>query len=111
MDSHTAIFPRLKERVAIVTGGASGIGRSICLAYAHEGAKIVVADLQPESRNPEEAETPTHELIKSTGGVAEFHVVDVSKPDSVIDLVRHAVTLWGRLDMYVSRSCAPTLTG
>ena len=58
---------RLMNKIAVVTGGSSGIGRAISAAYASEGARVVVADLVDKSRNPEE-DTSTVELVKSLGG-------------------------------------------
>ena len=55
---------RLRDKTAIVTGGASGIGREICKVFAHEGAKVAVADIDDEGSKE------TAELIKSCGGWA-----------------------------------------
>ena len=60
---------RLKDKVAIVTGAASGIGREIALAYAREGAKVVIADLNQAAADKTASE------IKSKGGVARGVVV------------------------------------
>lgn len=90
---------RLQKRTAIVTGGSSGIGRAICFAYANEGAKVLVTDLRPTSRNPNEAAEATHEMILQHGGEAAFLMTDVTDEKSVVAAVQEAVTRWGRLDM------------
>ena len=70
------VDPLLTDDVAVVTGGASGIGRTISLRFAEEGADVVVADLQAE---PREDGTPTHELIaEETDSQATFVECDVT---------------------------------
>lgn len=95
---------RLKDKVAIVTGGSSSIGRAICLAYAKEGAKVVVADIRDSSRAPSEADMPTHELIQKEGGEAGFQKLDVANLENVEDVVKNTVQKFGRLDMYEART-------
>jgi NAD(P)-dependent dehydrogenase (short-subunit alcohol dehydrogenase family) len=84
----------LKNKVIVVTGGGSGIGRASALAMAREGACIVVADVSP--RGGEE----TCSLIKAAEGSKEarFVKVDVSKATEVAALVSSAVEAYGRLD-------------
>lgn len=89
---------RLQNKIAIVTGSSSGIGRAIALRYASEGAKIVCADLAPHSND--ETLTATHELIKQNGGEAIFQATNVSDATQVEAVVRSAVETYGRLDVY-----------
>lgn len=92
--------PRLRDKVAIVTGSSSGIGRAICLQYAREGAKIVCADLSPSARLAvaEEREN-THTVIANAGGNAVFVQTDVGDAEQMRELVSKAVAEYGRLDM------------
>jgi len=70
----------LDGQTAVVTGGSSGIGRAICLAFAEEGADVVVADIREESRDPDE-DRPTAEVIEAeTDQSAMFVDCDVSDP-------------------------------
>jgi NAD(P)-dependent dehydrogenase (short-subunit alcohol dehydrogenase family) len=98
---------RLTNKVAIVTGAASGIGRSISLHYAAEGALLVCADLQPNTRydtSDEESRGTTHDRITQSGGRAIFVQVDVSQPAQVEALVQAAVAEYGRLDIMVNNA-------
>ena len=92
---------RLQGRIAVVTGGSSSIGRAISLAYAKEGAKVVVADIRDTSRAPSETDIATHELIRKDGGEADFMKLDVTDLQNVEQVVADTVAKYGRLDMYV----------
>jgi NAD(P)-dependent dehydrogenase (short-subunit alcohol dehydrogenase family) len=89
----------LENKVAIVTGAASGIGRSTALALAREGARIVVSDVD------ETGGQETVRLIEEQyGGQAIFVKTDVSDPGAVKALVDKAVETYGRLDVMVNNA-------
>lgn len=90
---------RLQEKVAIVTGASSGLGRAIAVRYAQEGAKIICADLTPTARNKEESETATQDIITRAGGQAIFVMTDVGDAVHMENVVNVAVKEYGRLDM------------
>ena len=60
----------LAEKIAVVTGASSGIGRAIAISFASEGAKVVVADIV---ERPKEGGESTLEVIARAGGIATFH--------------------------------------
>lgn len=93
---------RLQDKVAIVTGSSSGLGRAIAIRYAQEGARVVCADLTPTARSQEEAGITTHDLIIQDGGQATFVRTDVGEATQMGDLIQVAVKEYGRLDMYGS---------
>ena len=82
----------LQGKAALVTGAASGIGRAAALAFAREGAKVLVADVVEGGGNE------TVKLVKSAGGEAAFIRCDVSKASEAETLVATAVKHFGRLD-------------
>ena len=82
----------LENKVALVTGAASGIGRASSLILAREGAKMVVSDI--DASGAEE----TLSLIKERGGDGVFVHADVSKSNDVQELISRAVSTYGRLD-------------
>jgi NAD(P)-dependent dehydrogenase (short-subunit alcohol dehydrogenase family) len=93
MDGSASEARSLANRTAIVTGGASGIGRAVALAYARDGARVVVSDID-EDRGAE-----TVELIEqaTSGAEAVFLRADVSRPDDHEALVAAAVERFGAL--------------
>lgn len=91
---------RLADKVAIVTGSSSGLGRAIAIRYAQEGAKVVCADISATARSQEEAEVRTHDLIIRDGKHAIFVQTDVGDAMQMEHLVKRAVEEYGRLDMY-----------
>ena len=82
----------LENKVALVTGAGSGIGRASSLILAREGAKMVVSDI--DASGAEE----TLSLIKERGGDGVFVHADVSKSNDVQELISRAVSTYGRLD-------------
>jgi NADP-dependent 3-hydroxy acid dehydrogenase YdfG len=92
---------RLQNRVAIVTGSSSGLGRAIALRYAAEGARVVCADLRPGVTQDGSGDAPTHELITERGGASIFIHTDVSEEKSIKALIETATLEFERLDMYV----------
>lgn len=89
---------RLQDRVAIVTGASSGLGRAISLRYASEGARVVCSDLRPDA--PRESDgVSTHDAIVKSGGEAIFVKTDVGESSEMEALVAAAVEKYGRLDM------------
>jgi glucose 1-dehydrogenase len=90
---------QLKDKVAIATGASSGIGRSIALAFAGEGAAVAVN----YARNVEGAEAAIQEIADG-GGRAVAVQADVSKPEDVKNLVGQTVQRFGRLDVMVNNA-------
>jgi NAD(P)-dependent dehydrogenase (short-subunit alcohol dehydrogenase family) len=82
----------LAGKVALVTGGGSGIGRETALAFGRAGSRVVVAD-----RNAATGEQ-TARLIADTGGEATFVASDVSKASDVESMIKRCVEVYGRLD-------------
>lgn len=79
-------------KVALVTGGGSGMGRATAQAFAREGARVMVADIRIDDADA------TAQAIIQQGGEALAYVVDVSRIDQVAALVDATVAAWGRLD-------------
>jgi 3-oxoacyl-[acyl-carrier protein] reductase len=87
---------RLKNKVAVITGGAQGIGRAIALGMAREGAKVVVADLQSEKARSVADE------VKILGGDALGFEVNVADESSVKRLAEATFAQFGRVDILVN---------
>ena len=105
LSTYTTFYPpRLQDKVAIITGSSSGLGRAIALAYASHGTKLVVcADLHPEPRDieAEKDARPTHELVQQMYGPGKviFVKMNVGHEDDVRGSVAEAVKAGTRLDM------------
>lgn len=84
---------RLQSKAAIVTGGASGIGRASCLTFAREGAKVAVVDLHAEHGRE------TVRLIRDSGGEAIFIEADVADENAVRSVVQRTEDAYGRIDI------------
>jgi len=88
----------LKDSVALVTGGARGIGRAIALRYAQEGAMVLVADVDLAGAQAVAAE------IRAAGASADACVTDIGKPEESPAMVARAVERFGRLDVMVNNA-------
>ena len=84
---------KLKNKVALITGAGSGIGRATALLFAKEGAKVVVVDYN------EDTAKETVEIIKKNGGEAISIKADVSRSEDVQNMIRQTVERYGRLDV------------
>jgi 3-oxoacyl-[acyl-carrier protein] reductase len=89
---------RLRDKVAIVTGGGRGIGRAIARRFAQEGARVVIADVETEAGQATCAE------IKEAGGQAYFHYTDVGDRAQVDALAAETVRQYGRIDILVNNA-------
>ena len=89
---------RLEDKVAIITGGGSGIGRGITLSFIREGAKVVVADWS------EEGGKETVSLVEKEGGEVLFVKTDVSKHEDIDKMVETCLNTFGRVDILVNNA-------
>jgi len=93
----------LKDKIAVITGAASGIGREIALTFAREGAKIVIADLNPEGADQ------TAREIQSANGQAVGVAVDVSSEAAVESGMAQAFAAFGGIDILISNAGIQTV--
>ncbi len=89
---------RLQNKIAIVTGAGSGIGRAIAFAFVKEGAKVVVADWS------EKGGKEVVEQIHKAGGEAVFVKTDVSKAEDIDKMVKACLNKFGRIDILVNNA-------
>jgi 3-oxoacyl-[acyl-carrier protein] reductase len=87
----------LDRRVALITGACQGIGKAIALAFADNGARVAVNDINPEGEK-------TVEEIRHRGGEAQFHLADVGDADAVNHMVVAVKEKWGRIDILVNNA-------
>jgi NAD(P)-dependent dehydrogenase (short-subunit alcohol dehydrogenase family) len=87
---------RLKEKIAIITGAAQGLGRTYALCYAKEGAKVVIADILDGSKVVKE--------VEKEGGTAINVPTDVSNEESVRNLVKTTLKAFGRIDILMNNA-------
>lgn len=84
---------RLENKVVLITGGGSGIGKASALLFAREGARVVVVDLRKD------AAATTENEIRDSGGQASSFAADVSRAADAEGMIRHAEQTFGRLDV------------
>ena len=89
---------RLQDKVAIITGGATGIGEAICHKFAHEGAKVVVCSL------PDDPVDDVVQKITSIGGQAVGYKGDISDEEHARACVDAAITGFGKLDILINNA-------
>lgn len=82
----------MERRVALITGASAGIGRATALAFAREGVRVVVADVEAEGGEE------TARLVREAGGEALFSRTDVSRDEEVEAMLRSTLSAFGRLD-------------
>lgn len=95
----------LADKVALITGGSTGIGKACALAFSREGAKVVIADMNGE------AGEETVSLVRAKGGEASFVKTDVSQPDEVESLFGQVMATYGRLDCAFNNAGIPGSIG
>jgi 3-oxoacyl-[acyl-carrier protein] reductase len=86
---------RLQDKVAVITGGAAGIGKATALRFAEEGAKVVICDLNEEAGQ---------ETVKSLGPEARFYKVNVTDREAVQQFMDAVVEQYGRIDILVNNA-------
>jgi 3-oxoacyl-[acyl-carrier protein] reductase len=89
----------LKDKVAVVTGGSSGIGYATAELLAREGAQVVIC-----ARRPDVLKTAAERLQADTGAAVDYLTVDVTKPADLDDLVAHVRARYGRIDILVNNA-------
>ncbi|HEV2613595.1 MAG TPA: SDR family oxidoreductase [Gammaproteobacteria bacterium] len=90
---------KLKDKIAIVTGGSRGIGAAICRAYAREGATVIIVN----KNHPEKAMEVANQ-IKQDGGLAQAIACDIADPASVKSLVQQVIKQYHRVDILVNNA-------
>ena len=90
---------RLQDRVAVITGAGDGIGRGIARAYAREGARVLIAELQPDAGT-----AVAHEIMREFGADALAVPTDVTDESAVRAMVAVAIDRWGTVDVLVNNA-------
>jgi len=93
-----------KNKTAIITGAANGIGRSVARAFSKENAKVIIADVDWKNGSGLE------KMIRQEGGSAIFVETDISDPGSVTAMVQKTVSLYGNIDILINNAGISTFT-
>jgi NAD(P)-dependent dehydrogenase (short-subunit alcohol dehydrogenase family) len=97
-DLDNIVFPSLKDRVVIITGGGQGIGRVFAKAFAKAGARVVIAEV-----NESKAEAVAEDILREVGKVLAV-TTDVADPASIEEMVRIVEDNWGRIDVLINNA-------
>ena len=97
---HYKAAGKLENKVALITGGDSGIGRSVAVLFAREGAKITITYLPEEEQDARE----TVEYIEQLGGQAQMLSCDVTRAESCENVVQETLNKFGQLDILVNNA-------
>jgi NAD(P)-dependent dehydrogenase (short-subunit alcohol dehydrogenase family) len=89
---------RFDDQIVLVTGGSSGIGRASAIAFAKEGAQVVIADIDTIGSDE------TIRIIQENDGKAKFIYTDVSQTEAVESLITSIVSTFGHLDCAFNKS-------
>jgi len=89
---------KFQDKVVVVTGAGSGIGRSIAVTYASEGARVVIAEKDPVTGSDAE------KMITAAGGTACFIQTDISNPADITGMIKKATDLYGTIDILVNNA-------
>src|SRR4051812_47024983 len=93
---------RFRDKVCVVTGGGSGIGKAACVQFAREGGKVVIVDFNEQHGNE------TAQEISRAKGEAVFAKCDVGNPQDVKAAIKTALDKWGRIDVLVNDAAMMT---
>jgi dihydroanticapsin dehydrogenase len=96
--------PRLNEKVAVITGGANGIGEATAVLFAEEGASVVIFDLDPDGE-------AVAQRVRSHGGRALFVQTDIAQEDAVRQAMARSEETFGRVDILVNNAAVFVLKG
>lgn len=88
---------RLKDKIAIITGGSRGIGKAISELFAKEGATVIIMELLPQGQEVARG-------INESGGKAEFHNVSVSDKPAVETLFEQVNSKYGKIDNLINNA-------
>ena len=89
---------RLQNRIAVITGAASGIGQATAIRFAEEGAHVLIANLPTQKRDAD----ATAGRVRGLGRNAEVVGIDVTREDQVDEMTEAAMAAFGRIDILVS---------